>query len=383
MTNKINFSVSVIIRKDKVKLNGKRPLYLQIILNSKPMKLPLGISEEVKDWDNVKKRFKGKGYLSLNNRLDRNEQDVKDFINQCISGGKPVTLEKIKAHFKKENSQDFYIFFEKIFCPRKFPDVTEGTQYHYKLLGKILKEFRPNLHLYDIDLNFIQEFDCYLKEKRETGIGGIWNKHKNLKTIIILAKKLKYLELNPYDDFKYVTTKGKTHFLTQEEVEKIKNLELNDSLGLTRDKFLLACYTGLRFSDVNRITRKNWGKNGMLTIEMKKTKEMVSVPLSKNALRIILKYQKFKKNDEPIFRNVSNQKVNEMLKEIAKMVEIDPRLSFHWSRHTFGSLLGQNNVNAFLIMELMGHKNVNQSLTYVNSNKTMMKDIIKGINFFN
>lgn len=245
-------------------------------------------------------------------------------------------------------------------------------------MGKILKEIRPNLHLYDIDLNFIQKFDCYLKEKRETGIGGVWNKYKNLKTVIIFAKKLKFIDSNPYDDLKYVNPKNKTHFLTQQQVERIKNLELNDSLGLTRDKFLLACYTGLRFSDVNRITRKNWGSR-MLSVEMQKTKEIVNIPLSKNSLKITLKYQRFKKKDEPIFRNVSNQNVNKMLKEIAEMAEVDPKLSFHWSRHTFGSLLGQHNVNAFLIMKLMGHKNVNQSLIYVNSNKAMMKDIIKSI----
>ncbi|PQL92685.1 hypothetical protein C4S77_06610 [Apibacter adventoris] len=293
-------------------------------------------------------------------------------------GGKPIILDKIKTYFRKENSKDFYTFFENTFCPRKFSDITEGTQYHYRLLGKILKEIRPNLHLYDIDLNFIQKFDCYLKEKRETGIGGVWNKYKNLKTVIIFAKKLKFIDSNPYDDLKYVNPKNKTHFLTQQQVERIKNLELNDSLGLTRDKFLLACYTGLRFSDVNRITRKNWGSR-MLSVEMQKTKEIVNIPLSKNSLKITLKYQRFKKKDEPIFRNVSNQNVNKMLKEIAEMAEVDPKLSFHWSRHTFGSLLGQHNVNAFLIMKLMGHKNVNQSLIYVNSNKAMMKDIIKSI----
>ncbi len=384
MTIKVSYSVSALIRKDKMKVNGECPLYLQIILNSKKLKIPLGVSESEKDWDNVKKRFKGKGYLSLNSRLDKEEQKIKDFINQTISAGHTISLEKIKNYVSQKNLHDFFTFFEKIFCERKFQDIEEGTQYHYKLLGKILKEFRPNLSLQDIDLNFIQEFDYYLKESRKTGDGGVWNKHKNLKSVILLAKKLKYIEYNPYDDFKFTAPKSKTHFLNHNEVEKIKNLELNESLDLTRDKFLLACYTGLRFSDINRITRKNWGGvTGTVHIEMQKTKEMISVPLANNALKIILKHQQFKKNDEPIFRGVSNQKVNDMLKVIAEKAGVNPKLSFHWARHTFGSLLAQNGLNAFEIMKLLGHKDLKQSLIYVNSTDAMLKEKIKDIEFFN
>lgn len=34
-------------------------------------------------------------------------------------------------------------------------------------------------------LNFIQEFDCYLKENNK----GVWNTHKNLKSVLLLQKK--------------------------------------------------------------------------------------------------------------------------------------------------------------------------------------------------
>lgn len=383
MKKKLNFSVSAIIRKDKKKSNGKYPLYLQIILNSKPVKFPLGISEGLKDWDDVKKRFKGKGYQSLNNRLDKEEQEAKDFINQSISGGKPVNIEIIKSYFKKENFQDFYVFFEKVFCPRRFSDIVEGTQEHYKLLGRILKEFRPNLNLYDINLDFIQDFDLFLKVQKKMGIAGIRNKHKNLKAIINLAKKLEYIDIDPYNKFSIIEPKSKTHFLSQQEIERVKALELEGSLEITRDSFLFSCYTGLRFSDVEEFSRKNWGNNMMITKLQKKTGEVVKIPITKNALKLIVKYQKFKRKDEPIFNTYENATTNRHLKDIAEQAGVNLKLSFHWGRHTFGSLLAQNGVDAITIMRLLGHKNIRQSLIYVNSNDSMLKDRIKNIDFFN
>lgn len=134
MAIKVSYSVSALLRKNKIKVSGQCTLYLLIILNSHKLKIPLGVSEEPKDWDSLKKRFKGKGYASLNNRLDKEEQKIKDFINQTISAGQNINLEKIKNFVNKKNLHDFFTFFEKIFCPRRFQNIEEGTQYHYKLL---------------------------------------------------------------------------------------------------------------------------------------------------------------------------------------------------------------------------------------------------------
>lgn len=156
-------------------------MYLLIILNSHKLKIPLGVSEDPKDRDSLKKRFKGKGYATLNNLLDREERKIKDFINQTISAEQNIKLEKINNFVNKKNLHDFFTFFEKIFCPLRLQNIEEGTQYHYKLLGKVLKEYRPGLSLQDMDLNFIQEFDWYLKDNNK----GVWSTHKNLKSVLL------------------------------------------------------------------------------------------------------------------------------------------------------------------------------------------------------
>lgn len=110
---------------------------------------------------------------------------------------------------------------------------------------------------------------------------------------------------------------------------------------------------------------------------------MVRVPLTRNALKIIQKYQKFKPKDEPIFKKVSNQKLNDMLKVIDKKAGVNPSLSFHWAKHTYGTLLANSRFNAFEIRKLLGHKDLKQSLVYVNSTDKMMKEKIKDADFFN
>lgn len=377
---KFNYSVKTILRKDKKTKLGLYPLYLQVIINSTPVKLPIREYIKLNEWDKPKNRCKGKGFSYLNNRLEKQEQEIKDFVNQQIAIGKLVTIDMIKRFYNKEDFLDFYGFY-KTFTERKFENLTIGSQYHYTLLCKKMKEFKPVLRLDNIDLNFIEEFDYYLTVTKKTGLGGTANNHKKLKAILGSAYRLKLIESNPYQDFKIKAPAPRTVFLTTKEISELEKLDLNHrpEIELTRDKFLFACYTGLRFSDMNFLKWQNT-KNGIIDIQMIKTKSPVKVPLTKKAKKLLCKYAK-KKTNEFIFKEVSNQKINYGLKKIGVLLGFEKRLTYHVARHTFGSLLAQNNVSPFYIMKLMGHKNISQTASYVNANTKMLRETMKNINF--
>ncbi|OEK08253.1 hypothetical protein A8C32_01990 [Flavivirga aquatica] len=351
-----------------------------MIINSTPVKLPIREYLSLTDWDKQKSRCKGKGFSYLNNRLEKQEQEIKDFVNKHIAIGKLVTIDMIKRFYNKEDFLDFYGFY-KTFTERKFESLTKGSQYHYTLLCKIMKEYKPVLRLDSIDLNFIEEFDYYLMVTRKTGLGGRANKHKKLKAILGSAYRLKLIKSNPYQDFKIKEPAPRTVFLTTKELSELEELDLSKrpNIELTRDKFLFSCYTGLRFSDMNYLKWEDT-KNGMIDIVMIKTKNPVKIPLTKKAKKLLCKYVK-KKTNEFVFKEVSNQKINYGLKKIGVIVNSKKRLTYHVARHTFGSLLAQSDVSPFYIMKLMGHQNIGQTATYVNANTKMLRETMKNVNF--
>ena len=116
-----------------------------------------------------------------------------------------------------------------------------------------------------------------------------------------------------------------------------------------RDIFVFACYTGLSYSDVAKLTPDHIvkGIDGMdwISVERTKTGDRSSIPLMQPALKVIRQYEnhpeaKIKGLVLPV---VSNQKTNAYLKEVAEISGVKKRLSFHLARHTFATTVTLNN----------------------------------------
>lgn len=383
---KKNFEVRIIIRKDKRKKDDTCPLYLLIKLNGKQfLKLSLGESVPVKNWDSKAQCLVGKGYGTLiNNHLKRSVMEIEDYIAEQKERGKSVTKEMIVSFFKKEDAHCFYKFFDEVFYPEKAKETVDSTMVKYRLFRKRLKEFKPNLSIKTIDTKLILEFENFLLSKENIGVGALRNYHKNFKTALKMACSLKLMDLNdfPYNNFKVKRPKPKSNALTLNDVQKIIDADLGNKKNLedTRIKFLFSCYTGLRFSDVTNLKWDNI-ENGVITVKQVKTKKMVKVPICKQAKQIIAKNVKQMKNREFVFDKMSNQRTNKNLKKVAKIAGIEEDFTFHTARHTFGTILANDQMNAFTIAKLMGHKNIAMTSIYVNSNVEDLKQTMKSINF--
>ena len=86
----------------------------------------------------------------------------------------------------------------------------------------------------------------------------------------------------------------------------------------------------------------------------------VKVPLLIKAVSIIEKY----KNDiscqvnDSLLPVISNQKVNQYLKEIAIACEVKKHVTFHLARHTFATTVAlSNGMPIETVSKILGHKN--------------------------
>ena len=154
-------------------------------------------------------------------------------------------------------------------------------------------------------------------------------------------------------------------FLTIEEVQQ---LEATDSpYPHIKQAFLFACYTGLRCSDVRSIT---WGKivkdgeKYRLHTVMFKTKRPFYIPLSKKAMQWMPE-RGDKTDDDLIFENIPVQVNTKLyLQPWLDKAGITKPITFHCSRHTFGTMMLTLGADIYTTSKLMGHTKVEITQIY-------------------
>lgn len=112
-----------------------------------------------------------------------------------------------------------------------------------------------------------------------------------------------------------------------------------ERLELVRDLFLFAVFTGIAFVDVKNLSKSHLHTavdgHQWLRFERWKTKEMSNIRLFEVPARLIEKYSDPKR--ETLFPMLSNQKVNQYLKEIAEVCGVEKRITYHCGRHTMAT----------------------------------------------
>ncbi|WP_347339014.1 site-specific integrase [Dysgonomonas sp. BGC7] len=160
-------------------------------------------------------------------------------------------------------------------------------------------------------------------------------------------------------------------FLTEEEVLKIKNKKIIvERLGIVRDAFVLACFTGLSDIDIKQLRKQNiiTGVDGEQWIyaNREKTNIISKIPLLPEADKIIKKYSSYFHLRETgyIIPVPSNQKVNAYLKEIADLAEITKNLTFRFARHSFATLALNYGMSIESVSKMLGHNQIRTTQIY-------------------
>lgn len=244
------------------------------------------------------------------------------------------------------------------------------------------EKFQKHKYTWDeIDLIFYESYLNYLnrlKYKWDT----VGKSIKHLKVIAQAAiddgihNNLKFRDPN----FKVLKSDIDNIALTFREVELLERLDLskNPAWDKSRDIFLMGCYTALRFSDLKRLMPTHFKEN-YIAIITKKTKKEVIIPMKLEMRKLAEKYQ----FQAP---KISEQKVNEYIKSIAKMAGIVDqiekretiggedrinisskyeRITTHTARRTAATHMYQRGILSYDIMAITGHKTESSFLKYI------------------
>ena len=182
--------------------------------------------------------------------------------------------------------------------------------------------------------------------------------------------------INPYSVHKISRGISSTRkYLSSEEVEKIKNANIEDKvISNVRDCFIFCCFTGLAYSDLKKF---NWNKdvyeeNGKFVINdvRTKTKTPYKIVILSPALEILKKH-----NFE--LKVINNAKFNICLKAISSIAGINKNLTSHMARHTFATWALSQGVKIENVSKMLAHTSVRTTEIYA---KVLSQDVMNSYN---
>ena len=133
--------------------------------------------------------------------------------------------------------------------------------------------------------------------------------------------------------------------------------------------FLFACLTGLRKSDVKKLTWKKlqpYGNGDMyIKVRMQKTGQIINNLVSNEALNLIGYYDSSEHNpDALVFPDFKDSWTQEPLQRWLTKAGITKHITFHCTRHTFGTLQVEAGTGIYVVQHMLGHKNVSTTQIY-------------------
>ena len=122
-------------------------------------------------------------------------------------------------------------------------------------------------------------------------------------------------------DFPDVGTELTLKDVSGKEYKKRVGLE-KGTLERVRDVFCFCCFTSLRYSDVANLKKQNVFP-GYIQITTVKTADTLKIELNKYASSILKKYKRQSFPRERVLPVLSNQRMNEYLKEMAEIIGLN------------------------------------------------------------
>jgi site-specific recombinase XerD len=383
----MNAKLSILFyaKRAKTTTDGLVPIYIRITVDGERIELSTKRYTHPDKWSvegSCMKGYSGEA-KSINSYLDALKAKVYDYQQQLIREDEQVNAENMRNKILGIDKRSHMLIgiFQQHNDEIKAligKDYAAATHIRYETSLKHTADFLKwkykvsDIDIRKIDHEFITSYEFYLKSVCNCCQNTTSKYIKNFGKIIRICLANGWLQKNPFINYKNKIVEVERAFLSMEEIETMLNkVFISDRLNQVKDIFLFSCFTGLAYSDVKKLSRKNIaiGVDGdrWIYINRTKTDTRSNIPILPIASFLLEKYKDHPQvvNQEKLLPILSNQKMNSYLKEIADVCEINKELTFHIARHTFATTVTlSNGVPIESVSKMLGHKNLKTTQHY-------------------
>ena len=336
-------------KKDGVLITENVPIRMRVNFASKRIEFTTGYRIDATKWDADKQRVKN----GCSNKLKQSASEINASLLEYYTEIQAIfkkfeveeampTPEQIKEAFnalhkpvsegpKPKNEAlpcDFFQVFDDFVedCGRQ-NNWTDSTFEKFAAVKNHLTNFREGLTFEFFDERGLNDYVGYLRDVKEMRNTTIGKQLSFLKWFLRWAFKKGVHQNNAYDSYKpkLKSTQKKIIFLTWDELNRLREFKIpsnKQALERVRDVFLFQCFTGLRYSDVFNLRRSDI-KDDHIEVTTVKTSDSLIIELNNHSKAILDKYKDVAFENDKVLPMITNQKMNDYLKELAEMAGID------------------------------------------------------------
>ncbi|MFY0689677.1 MAG: site-specific integrase [Cyclobacteriaceae bacterium] len=282
-----------------------------------------------------------------------------------------------------------------------------GNASTYATVKHSLQDFLDidNLHPREVNVKFLKAFEHFLINSRGLSYISVSSYMRTLRAMVNRAINMSILDRNyyPFGRGRYMIPRQAARKKALPKADAIKLIKLklpkHSSRWYAHQYFLLSMYcNGMNFGDIAELKKTDY--NGeWITFYRRKTKTTSS---TKKQIRVAV-VDEIKaiinnlKADDGIYlfpilddrddakrqrevRQQFIQNTNKAMKKIAAELDIDPKISTNYARHTFATLHKQKGTNIMMISDAMGHTSIKTTQIYFDSfDDDALRDMNKGL----
>lgn len=368
------------------------------------------INTRLDDWaDLIEKAINSFGLVIPTTKM------VKEKVDEILR------IRNIEAGGVIENEEEQYLvaFAEKYRDDSTFAERTKiGYTTTINKLIEFEKVYNVKLRFIDIDIDFYNKFknwmltSTYVKSTTKDKKGKVISENKlhytknyigalfkNIIKFMRASKKGKVHDFEGHmnEDFKSEKEETDSIYLTQEEIQKIYDLDITEellkangyknqnlsttikSLNEERDRFLLGCFTALRHSDYSRLDNIHF-KEDIIRIWTVKRDKKVFVPMHFRVKEIL------ERRNNILPSAISDQKHNKQVKAIGKLAGINEEvvltktrggkrvetispkykvITSHTARRSGATNMYLAGIDLKFIQDILGHSKIEQTIRYI------------------
>ncbi len=370
---------------------------MSVSFSGKRIMFYAGYRVDAKKWDDGRQRVKNNTthanditHSQINEKLDRLSSGMNAFFRSCENNREYPTIADLKNEFTRLSNEKpkrtetlFTAFDDFVKTVGRENNWSKDTLIKFSVIKNHLLEFDRGLSFENLTNEKLLEYIDYLRIKRGMRNTTIKKSVSFLKWFLKWAQK-KYPVISSAIEFQ-VKLKGtdsslkKVIFLTLDELKHMDSLSIPESknyLARVRDVFVFCCFSGLRYSDAYNLKKAD-DKGDFIEFVTQKTTDRLRVELNKYSREILDRYKEVPLPYGKALPVITNQKMNNYLKELGEMAGLDapetityfrgnerieetkPKyelLSTHCARKTFVTNLIYMGVSDHVIRQWTGHK---------------------------